>query len=67
MITMARQTVHFDELQDEDLNVDIANFLEICRLFKIIGVWDDEIRLKLFPFQLNGKAKQWLSFLRAQS
>lgn len=33
----------FDGLQDEDLNVHIVNFLEICYTFIINGITDDAI------------------------
>ncbi|KAK8933617.1 hypothetical protein KSP39_PZI015946 [Platanthera zijinensis] len=63
IIQMVQQYVQFDGLQDEDPNLHIANFLEICDTFKINGVSDDAIRLRLFPFSLRTKAKQWLSSL----
>ncbi|KAK8926414.1 hypothetical protein KSP39_PZI018814 [Platanthera zijinensis] len=63
IIQMVQQYVQFDGLQDEDPNIHIANFLEICDTFKINGVSDDAIRLRLFPFSLRTKAKQWLSSL----
>ncbi|KAK8957227.1 hypothetical protein KSP39_PZI000978 [Platanthera zijinensis] len=63
IIQMVQQYVQFDGLQDEDPNAHISNFLEICDTFKINGVSDDAIRLRLFPFTLRTKAKQWLSSL----
>ncbi|KAA3462724.1 transcription factor bHLH112-like protein [Gossypium australe] len=56
-IQMVRLYVQFDGLQDDDLNVHLANFLEIYNVFKINGVTDDAIRLRLFPFSLRNKAK----------
>ncbi|XP_023892547.2 uncharacterized protein LOC112004530 [Quercus suber] len=63
IIQMIQQTVQFGGLSQEDPNVHIANFLEICDTFKHNGVTDDAIRLKLFPFSLRDKAKVWLNSL----
>ena len=63
IIQMVQQYVQFDGLQDEDPNAHIANFLEICDTFKINGATDDAIRLRLFPFSLRNRAKQWLNSL----
>ncbi|KAK5844891.1 hypothetical protein PVK06_001037 [Gossypium arboreum] len=62
-IQMIQQFIQFDGLQDEDPNAQLANFLELCDTFKINGVSDDVIRLRLFPFSLRNKAKQWLNSL----
>ncbi|XP_056692695.1 uncharacterized protein [Spinacia oleracea] len=39
---------------------DIDSFLEKCDTMKINNVSDDAIRLRLFPFSLRDKAKEWL-------
>ena len=62
-IQMIQQFVQFDGLQDEDPNAHLANFLEFCDTFKINGISDDAICLRLFPFSLRNKAKQWLNSL----
>ncbi|KAK5775827.1 hypothetical protein PVK06_043772 [Gossypium arboreum] len=62
-IQMIPQFVQFDGLQDKDPNAHLANFLEFCDTFKINGISDDVIRLRLFPFSLRNKAKQWLNSL----
>ncbi|XP_021775487.1 uncharacterized protein LOC110739328 [Chenopodium quinoa] len=38
----------------------IDNFLEKCDTMKLNGVTDDAIRLRLFPFSLRDRAKEWL-------
>ena len=43
----------------EDASAHLQHFLQICRTFTIKGVTKDAILLRLFPFSLLGKAKQW--------
>jgi hypothetical protein len=43
----------------EDTSAHLQHFLEICSTFTIKGVSRDAILLRLFPFSLLGKAKQW--------
>ncbi|KAK5772406.1 hypothetical protein PVK06_048694 [Gossypium arboreum] len=62
-IQMIQQFVQFDGLQDEDPNTRLVNFLEFCDTFKINGVSDDAIHLRLFPFSLRNKAKPLLNSL----
>ena len=44
-----------------------AYFLDICDMFKVNGVPDDAIRLRLFLFSLKDKAREWLKSLPAGS
>jgi hypothetical protein len=43
----------------EDANAHLQHFLEICSTFTIRGLTQDVVHLRLFPFSLLGKAKQW--------
>ena len=45
---------------NEDANAHLQNFLELCKTVTIQGVTANAIRLRLFPFSLLGKAKQWV-------
>jgi hypothetical protein len=59
LINMVQQSP-FCGKASEDANAHIQHFLEICSTFTIRGVTQDAVRLRLFPFSLLGKAKQWL-------
>ena len=63
IIQMIQNLVQFGGFANDDPNLHIANFLEICDTFKHNGVTNDAIRLQLFPFSLNNKAKAWLNSL----
>jgi len=67
IIQMIQHSVQFGGLSQEDPNVHLANFLEICDTFKHNGVSEDAIRLRLFPFSLRDKAKSWLISLPSGS
>lgn len=57
-ITMV-QASPFCGLPSEDANAHLQHFLELCDTIVIKDVEADVIRLRLFPFSLVGKAKQW--------
>src|SRR6185437_1049260 len=44
---------------NENASAHLQQFLELCSTFVIKGVSQDAIRLRLFPFSLLGRAKQW--------
>ena len=54
------QGIQFQGLTHEDPNAHILNFLEVCDTVKYNGVSNDAIRLRLFPFSLKEKAKNWI-------
>jgi len=58
LITMV-QANQFCGKAHEDASAHFQHFLEICSTFTIKGVPRDAILLRLFPFSLLGKAKQW--------
>jgi len=43
----------------EDASAHLQHFLEICSTFTMSGIPKDAILLRLFPFSLLGRAKQW--------
>ncbi|CAM8924158.1 unnamed protein product [Rhodiola kirilowii] len=54
------QSNQFSGRDNEDPNSHLTTFLEVCATFKINGVSEDAKLLRLFPFSLTGKAKDWL-------
>ena len=61
------QNNKFGGLQGEDPYAHILTFLNMCATFKINGVTDDAIRLRLFPFSVKKKAQLWLASLPSES
>ena len=61
------QNNQFGGLQGEDPYAHILTFLNVCATFKINGVTDDAIRLRLFPFSVRDKAQLWLASLPNES
>ena len=45
----------------------LNNFVELCEMQKHRDIYGDIIKLKLFPFSLRGKAKEWLNSLTRNS
>jgi len=46
-------------LPSEDANAHLQNFLQVCETIIIKDVAPESVKLRLFPFSLSGKAKQW--------
>lgn len=63
VIQMIQELVQFGGLSQEDPNIHIAYFLEICYTLKYNGVTNDAIHLCLLPFSLRDKTKAWLNSL----
>ncbi|KAL4284874.1 hypothetical protein GQ457_16G018940 [Hibiscus cannabinus] len=55
------------EAEHFELKRHVKSFLEICNSFKIHGVSNDVLKLKLFPYSLRDKAKTWLNNLQPDS
>ena len=60
LIQMVKQ-VQFEGNSYADPNIHLSKFLEICDTIKINGVSPDAIKMSLFPFSLNDKARAWLN------
>jgi hypothetical protein len=43
----------------EDPNLHLQTFIQLCQTFNMDGVTQDQMRARLFPFSLLGKALQW--------
>ncbi|KAL4347969.1 hypothetical protein GQ457_17G008410 [Hibiscus cannabinus] len=57
----------FGGTPNENARQHVKSFLEICNSFKIHGVSNDVLKLKLFPYSLRDKANTWLNNLQPGS
>ncbi|XP_031262255.1 uncharacterized protein LOC116120447 [Pistacia vera] len=67
IIQMIQNSVQFIGLPSDDPNLHIPNFFELCNTFRHNGLSNDAIRLQLFPFSVQDKAKAWLISLSSGS
>src|ERR1043165_4329714 len=51
----------------EDAALHLNNFITLCDMQKYKEVDGDIVKLKLFPFSLRGRAKEWLQSLPKNS
>ena len=51
----------FHRLPNENPNMHLTNFLEVCDTIKYNGVTEEALRLRLFPLSLGDRAKHWLT------
>src|SRR5215217_3063013 len=57
----------FSGASSDDAAAHLNNFVELCEMQKYKDVDGDIIKLKLFPFSLRGRAKDWLLSLPKNS
>ena len=63
LFSMIQTSLQFNRLLNDDPNLHLSKFLQLCDIIKYNRVFNDTIRLRLFPFLLRDKANQWLTFL----
>jgi hypothetical protein len=51
----------------EDPNLHLQAFVQLCQTFDEDGVTQDQVRARLFPFSLLGKALRWFHTLPVES
>jgi hypothetical protein len=57
----------FSGVSTDDVAAHLNNFVELCEMQKYKDVDGDIIKLKLFPFSLRGRSKDWLLSLSRNS
>ena len=57
----------FSGVSSDDAAAHLNNFVELCEMQKYKDVDGDIIKLKVFPFSLRGRAKDWLLSLPKNS
>ncbi|XP_060962179.1 uncharacterized protein LOC133032300 [Cannabis sativa] len=67
MFQMLQTMGQFSGMPTKDPHLDLRSFLEVSDSFKIQGVSEEVLRLKLFPFLLRDRARSWLNTLPPDS
>ncbi|CAL1381820.1 unnamed protein product [Linum trigynum] len=58
---MLQSEIEFNGMMREDAHAHVKSFYELTDGIKVKGVPQKAIRLRLFPFPLNGPTKKWLN------
>lgn len=67
MFQMLQTVGQFNGLPTEDPHLYLRLFMEVSDCFKLPGVTNDALRLKLFPYSLRDRARAWLNSLPSGS
>ncbi|XP_062085342.1 uncharacterized protein LOC133791428 [Humulus lupulus] len=67
MFQMLQTVGQFSGMPTEDPHLHLRSFLEVSDSFKLQGVSEEALRLKLFPFSLRDRARSWLNTLPPDS
>ncbi|XP_062086155.1 uncharacterized protein LOC133792262 [Humulus lupulus] len=67
MFQMLQTVGQFSGMPTEDPHLHLRSFLEVSDSFKLQGVSEEVLRLKLFPFSLRDRARSWLNTLPPDS
>ncbi|KAL2492767.1 Uncharacterized protein Adt_28395 [Abeliophyllum distichum] len=62
LINLFSNNLQFYGKANENSNTHLSRFLRMCRNFQFQGVYEDAIRLRLFPYTLRDEALEWLDF-----
>ena len=67
MFQMLQTVGQFGGLATEDPHLHLRLFMEVSDTFKLPGVTEEALRLKLFPYSLRDRARAWLNSLPPDS
>ncbi|KAJ9557548.1 hypothetical protein OSB04_012162 [Centaurea solstitialis] len=67
MFQMLQSNGQFAGLANEDPHAHLRSFMAVSYCFKLPGVSDDALRLKLFLYSLSHKAREWYNSLQPDS
>ncbi|XP_062094038.1 uncharacterized protein LOC133800081 [Humulus lupulus] len=67
MFQMLQTVGQSSGMPTEDPHLHLRSFLEVSDSFKLQGVSEEALRLKLFPFSLRDRARSWLNTLPPDS